>query len=103
MASSGRFGPAEAAKDNPNGVIVPDKRFLQLPEVAEVLDISMSQVYALVRRSDLRAIKIGGRGQWRVERSELEDYIARCYAETDAFVAAHPFGIEEDAAARGDA
>jgi excisionase family DNA binding protein len=63
-----------------------DKRFLQLPDVAELLDISMSQVYALVRRGDLRAIKVGGRGQWRVENSELEDYIRRCYAETDAAV-----------------
>jgi excisionase family DNA binding protein len=65
---------------------VSDKRFLQLPDVADMLDISMSQVYALVRRGDLRAIKIGGRGQWRVENSALEDYIQRCYAETDAAV-----------------
>lgn len=72
-----------------------DKRFLQLTDVAEILDISMSQVYALVRRSELRAIKIGGRGQWRVEQAELEGYIQRCYAETDAFVASHPFGVDD--------
>jgi excisionase family DNA binding protein len=65
---------------------VAEKRFLQLPDVAETLDISMRQVYALVRRGDLRAIKVGGRGQWRVEVSELEDYIQRCYAEADAAV-----------------
>ena len=64
------------------------KRFLQLPDVAEILDISMSQVLALVHRHDLRAIKIGGRGQWRVEISELEAYIQRCYAEADAQVPA---------------
>jgi excisionase family DNA binding protein len=71
------------------------KRFLQPTDVAEILDISMSQVYALVRRNELRAVKIGGRGQWRVEISELEAYIARCYDETDKFIAAHPFGPED--------
>ena len=58
-------------------------RFLTLAEVAEVLNTSSAQVYALVRRGDLPAIKIGGRGQWRVETDRLEDYIQRMYAETE--------------------
>lgn len=66
-------------------------RFLQLADVAEILNISGAQVYALVRRQDLKAIKIGGRGQWRVEASELEAYIQRAYAEADQFVRDHPF------------
>ena len=66
-------------------------RFLTLTDVAEVLNISASQTYALVRSGELAAIKIGGRGQWRVEASALEDYIQRLYAETKAFVAEHPF------------
>ncbi len=66
-------------------------RFLTLPDVAEVLNISGAQVYALVRRGELRAIKIGGRGQWRVEGSELEAYIQRAYADADRFVGDHPF------------
>jgi excisionase family DNA binding protein len=70
-------------------------RFLQLTDVAEILNISSSQTYALVRSGELPAIKIGGRGQWRVERSALEDYIQRCYAETRAFVNAHPVPAEE--------
>ena len=56
------------------------ERFLQLGEVAEVLDVSLSQVYALVRGGQLRAIKIGGRGQWRVERDALEEFIQRLVA-----------------------
>ena len=68
------------------------RRFLQLADVAEVLNISSAQVYALVRNGDLPAIKIGGRGQWRVEVSELEAYIARMYAETRDFVTTHRFG-----------
>lgn len=66
-------------------------RFLQLADVAEVLNISASQTYALVRSGELPAIKIGGRGQWRVEREALEAYIRRMYDETREFVAAHPF------------
>jgi len=66
-------------------------RFLTLADVAEVLNTSSAQVYALVRRGELPAIKIGGRGQWRVEADQLEDYIQRMYAETKAFVDQHPF------------
>lgn len=70
-------------------------RFLTLDDVAEVLNISAAQTYALVRGGDLRAVKIGGRGQWRVEDSELEAYIKRMYAETEEFVRSHPFQRDE--------
>jgi excisionase family DNA binding protein len=59
-------------------------RFLTLADVAEVLNVTVRQVYALVRSGDLRGIQIGGRGQWRIENDQLEDYIARQYARTDA-------------------
>ena len=72
-------------------------RFLTLADVAEVLNISASQTYALVRSGELVAIKIGGRGQWRVERNELEAYIARMYDQTREFVASHPFSEDESA------
>ncbi|MCL6423933.1 helix-turn-helix domain-containing protein [Brachybacterium sp. JHP9] len=62
-------------------------RFIPLADVAEQLSISASQAYALVRSGDLRAIKVGGRGQWRVEVSELEAYIERSYAATETFLA----------------
>lgn len=66
-------------------------RFLTLADVSEVLNTSQAQVYALVRRGDLPAIKIGGRGQWRVEAEQLEAYIERMYAEARTFVEQHPF------------
>ncbi len=72
------------------------RRFIPLTEVSEILDISAAQAYALVRSGDLPAIKVGGRGQWRVESAELEDYIARMYRETQTFVATHPFGRGDD-------
>jgi excisionase family DNA binding protein len=71
---------------------MPTQRFLQLAEVSEILNISSAQAYALVRSGELPAIKVGGRGQWRVEATELESYIQRMYTETKRFVAAHPFG-----------
>ncbi|MHB1210857.1 MAG: helix-turn-helix domain-containing protein [Candidatus Nanopelagicales bacterium] len=67
-------------------------RFLTLADVAETLNISAAQTYALVRSGDLPAIKIGGRGQWRVESTALEEFIARKYEQTREFVRAHPFG-----------
>lgn len=57
-------------------------RFLTLADTAEVLNISASQAYALVRSGELPAIKVGGSGHWRVEREVLEAYIAGKYEET---------------------
>ena len=72
------------------------KRFLQLAEVAEVLNISAAQTYALVRHGEIKAIKVGGRGQWRVEESALEDYIQGCYKATEEFIADNPLGARAD-------
>ena len=65
-------------------------RFLTMQEVAEELAVSASQVYHMVRSGELPAIKIGGRGQWRIERSRLEEYISTKYAETAEFVRTNP-------------
>ncbi len=59
-----------------------ERRFLTLADVAEVLNISSSQTYALVRSGDLPAIQVGGRGQWRVETRVLEEYISKAYEKT---------------------
>lgn len=54
-------------------------RFLTLADVQEILNVSQPQAYSLVRGGDLPAIQVGGRNQWRIEREELEKYIARQY------------------------
>jgi len=59
-------------------------RFLTLADVAEVLSTSVAQVRALVQSGELRYIQIGGRQQYRIEAVELENYIQRLYAESDA-------------------
>ncbi|MBI9116037.1 helix-turn-helix domain-containing protein [Sanguibacter suaedae] len=66
-------------------------RFLTLADVTESLNISAAQAYALVRSGELPAIQVGGRGQWRVEVTELESYIQRMYAQTRAKVEAGGF------------
>jgi len=73
-----------------------EPRFLLMSDVAELLNVTMSQVYHMVRSGELPAIKIGGRGQWRIERSKLEEYIQRKYAETAEWVKANPLLIERD-------
>jgi excisionase family DNA binding protein len=70
------------------------QRFLTLADVAEELAISSSQAYALVRSGELRAIKVGGRGQWRVEASELQAFIDRMYAATDAYIKTNPAPLD---------
>lgn len=67
-----------------------DRRFLTLADVADVLNISAAQAYALVRSGELRAIKVGGRGQWRIADGDLEDYIQRMYAQTRASIEVDP-------------
>lgn len=76
------------------------RRFLTLAEVAEELQVSKAQAYALVRAGTLPGIKIGGRGQWRVEAVMLEAMIARAYVETRAIVAEHPLGGPGDGVTR---
>ena len=65
-------------------------RFLTLSDVAELLNIAPAQVYTLVRTGDLPAIKIGARGQWRVEDKALESFIAQLYSSTAEFVTQNP-------------
>ena len=78
--------PTSPPADAPTGATSPARpqRFLTVPQVADELNVSTAQVYALLRDRSLLAIKVGGRGQWRVERDKLEDYITRAYADAAA-------------------
>lgn len=58
-------------------------RLLTPDEVAEYLNITVSQVYTLMRDGDLVALKIGKRGVWRVDRAELDAYVSRLKAEAE--------------------
>lgn len=65
-----------------------EQRFLTLTDVGEILNISPSQTRALVRSGELKAIQIGGRNQWRVEKSMLEAYISERYTMTEEAIRA---------------
>lgn len=56
-------------------------RFLTLADVAEILNISATQAFALVRTAELPAIRVGAGEHWRVERAVLESYIEAKYEE----------------------
>jgi excisionase family DNA binding protein len=72
-----------------------EARFMLLSDVAAELNVSDSQVYHMVRSGELPAIKIGGRGQWRVERARLEEYIQQKYSETATWVHENPLNERE--------
>ncbi|WP_285726282.1 helix-turn-helix domain-containing protein [Psychromicrobium xiongbiense] len=73
-------------------------RFLTLADVSEQLQISSPAAYALVRSGELPAIQVGGRGQWRVEETMLEQYIQDRYADTQRLVAQHQAAQNRDPA-----
>jgi excisionase family DNA binding protein len=53
--------------------------FLTISEVAELLSVSVSQVYNLVHSGELVALRVGRRGPWRVDAQVVEDFIAQQY------------------------
>jgi excisionase family DNA binding protein len=54
---------------------------LKPADVARVLNVTVTQVYTLMRSGDLPALKIGKKGVWRVSRDTLEAYLADLEAE----------------------
>ena len=61
-----------------------DPRFYTLEQTARYLNVSRPQVYSLVRSGELPAIKLGGRGVWRVDRHQLDVYISRAFSSRPA-------------------
>jgi len=78
----------EAPEEGQSSRVEP--RFLTLEDVATYLNVSVPQVYSLVRSGELPAVKIGGRGVWRVDREQLAAYIKRLHEETNQWTRTHP-------------
>lgn len=70
-------------------------RYLKLEDVAAYLSVSVPQVYALVRSGELPAIKLGGRGVWRVDRTKLDDYLDELAEQTAAWAKKHPLNPKD--------
>jgi excisionase family DNA binding protein len=71
------------------------RRFLTIEQAAEELNVSESQIRALLKAGDLRGFQVGGRGVWRIGAADIEDYIAEAYCRTAERIAAGEMG--EDA------
>lgn len=63
-------------------------RFLTIEQVAEELNVSVSQIRALLKSGELRGIQVGGRHVWRIAASDVEDYITEAYRLTAERIAA---------------
>jgi excisionase family DNA binding protein len=72
-------------------------RLLTLEDVATYLSVSVAQVYALVRSGELPAVKLGGRGVWRVDKRELDAYIDRLHERTSEWTRLHPLSRPDEA------
>lgn len=53
-----------------------DEQLLTLEDVAERLKVSVSTVRRWVRSNELRSIKVGNRGQYRIGLKDLEEFLA---------------------------
>lgn len=60
--------------DVPPLAAIPD-----LKQAAQELNTGIGVLRGLVRSGELPAIQIGGRGQWRAERTVLEEFIRHAY------------------------
>src|SRR4029453_13647950 len=79
-------------RDQEDGMPTPgvDPPFYTLGGVARILNVRVAQVYALVRSGELPAVKLGGRGVWRVDRLQLDAYIERMHEQTADWARKHP-------------
>ncbi|MDR6417566.1 helix-turn-helix domain-containing protein [Pseudarthrobacter sulfonivorans] len=62
-------------------------RFLTIEHAAEELNVSDSQIRALLRTGELRGIQVGGRGVWRIGVNDVEDFITAAYKRTSERIA----------------
>ena len=67
-----------------------EPRYLRLEDVASYLSVSVPQVYALVRSGELPAVKIGGRGVWRVDKGKLDEFLEELARQTAEWAKKHP-------------
>ena len=64
-------------------------RFLTVADAAEVLAVDVEAVHELIRSGELPAIRVGERGPWRIERTQLEVWIDDQYEATRRYSAWH--------------
>jgi excisionase family DNA binding protein len=94
MGNNGEVAEPPKGADEPRRAVI-EPQFFTLEDVATYLNVSVPQVYALVRSRELPAIKIGGRGVWRVGRKQLEEYVERLMKDTEEWARTHPLNPKD--------
>ena len=61
---------------------------MTIEQAAEELNVKQSLIRGLIKTGELRAIQVGGRGQWRIGRQDIEDYVTEAYRRTAERIAA---------------
>jgi excisionase family DNA binding protein len=72
------------------------EQFHTLNEVAEILNISMSQAYAIVRSGELKGMQVGGKQVWRIDPADLDAYIDEMKRATAERLSAEPKQLATD-------
>ena len=57
-----------------------DTPFVSVATAAEILAVSISHTYALIRSGELPALRVGRGGPWRISTAALEVFVAQRYA-----------------------
>ncbi|MFB9714353.1 helix-turn-helix domain-containing protein [Arthrobacter methylotrophus] len=60
---------------------------MTVDQAAAELNVSENQIRSLLRTGELRGIRVGGRGVWRIGTADLESYIEDAYTKTAARIA----------------
>jgi hypothetical protein len=71
-------------------------------DIRKVLSATLTSSFCISASSlcprafgELPAIKIGGRGVWRVGRKQLEEFVERLHKETAEWAKAHPLNPKD--------
>jgi excisionase family DNA binding protein len=56
-----------------------DSPFVSVATAAEILAVSVSHIYALIRSGELPALRIGRRGPWRISMVSLAAFVSDSY------------------------
>ena len=56
-----------------------DSPFVSVATAAEMLAVSVSHIYALIRSGELPALRVGRRGPWRISTGALAAFVSDSY------------------------
>lgn len=86
---------AQRPKDDEATPTTPSHRFskfLTIDQVAEILNVNKPTIYALLRSGEMKGLRLGGRGVWRISENDLQAFLDAAYQETAERIAAGDVG-----------